>query len=247
MLLRNLPWFIILALIAEILGTVGGFGSSVFFVPMANYFLDFQSVLGITAVFHLASNLTKIGFFRKGIDKRLLVYLGIPAVLFVILGAWLSKFVDPAYLSLSLGIFLLLFGGFYLIQQQNEMKPTNRNAFAGGAASGFLAGLMGTGGAIRGAFMAAFNLKKETFIATSAFIDFGIDLSRTVVYGLNGYIHKHDLYLIPILAVVSVIGTYIGKRILDRVTQEQFRRFVLIIIVSLGLVTLAVHLFTQQG
>jgi len=29
--------FLFLALIAEILGTIGGFGSSVFFVPIANF------------------------------------------------------------------------------------------------------------------------------------------------------------------------------------------------------------------
>lgn len=49
MLARYLPWFIILSVLAEILGTVGGFGSSVFFVPMASYFMDFQTVLSITA------------------------------------------------------------------------------------------------------------------------------------------------------------------------------------------------------
>ncbi|WP_321538755.1 hypothetical protein [Flavobacterium piscinae] len=34
-------WFLVLTLIAEIIGTIGGFGSSVFFVPFANIFLIF--------------------------------------------------------------------------------------------------------------------------------------------------------------------------------------------------------------
>ena len=62
--------FLALALLAEVAGTVGGFGSSVFFVPIANFFFDFESVLGITALFHLASNLSKLGLFRAGIDPR---------------------------------------------------------------------------------------------------------------------------------------------------------------------------------
>jgi uncharacterized membrane protein YfcA len=86
--LENLPLFILLALLAEILGTVGGFGSSLFFVPIASYFLDFHSVLGITALFHVSSNLTKIAFFRKGFDKKLVISIGIPAVVFVIAGAF---------------------------------------------------------------------------------------------------------------------------------------------------------------
>ena len=58
--------FLFLALIAEVLGTIGGFGSSVFFVPVANFYFDFESVLGLTAIYHLSSNLSKIVLFKKG-------------------------------------------------------------------------------------------------------------------------------------------------------------------------------------
>lgn len=241
MLLRYLPWFVILAILAEILGTVGGFGSSVFFVPMASYFMDFQSVLGITALFHLSSNLTKIGFFRKGIDKHLILYLGIPAVAFVILGAFLSQFANPKFLGISLGVFLVLFSIVFLAHKNLAVHASKGNALTGGALSGLLAGLLGTGGAIRGATMASFRLPKDRFIATSAVIDMGIDLSRSFVYGYNGYIHMHDLYLIPILVVVSVLGTFLGKRILDHVRQEQFQHIVLYLLLFIGMVTLAIH------
>lgn len=83
MLTRYLPVFIILSIVAEILGTVGGFGSSVFFVPVASFFLDFQAVLGITALFHLSSNVTKIAFFKKGLDKKLVLTFGL-TLLFLI-------------------------------------------------------------------------------------------------------------------------------------------------------------------
>jgi len=166
MLSRYLPWFIILSILAEILGTVGGFGSSVFFVPMASYFMDFQTVLGITALFHLSSNITKIGFFRKGFDKKLMLYLGIPAILFVALGAFLSKYANPEILTLVLGVFLVGFALLFLINKNLKLGATKKNALIGGSLSGLFAGLLGTGGAIRGAIMSAFDLNKEKFIAT---------------------------------------------------------------------------------
>lgn len=242
MLSRYLPIFIILSILAEVLGTVGGFGSSVFFVPMASYFMDFQSVLGITALFHLSSNITKIGFFRKGFDKTLMLYLGIPAVLFVTIGAFLSKYANPKYLTLILGVFLVAFGLLFIINKTLKVEASKQNAFIGGSLSGLFAGLLGTGGAIRGATMTAFNLNKEKFIATSAIIDLGIDLSRSIIYTYNGYVHKHDLYLIPILIVVSIVGTYLGKKILDKITQEQFKRFVLFLLVGIGLLTVLFNL-----
>lgn len=235
--------FILLALVAEILGTVGGFGSSLFFVPIASYFLDFHSVLGITALFHVSSNLTKIVFFRKGFDKKLVISIGVPAVLFVIAGAFLSKFIETKILEISLGIFLIVVSLVFLIFKELAVKPTLSNSIAGGVLSGFIAGLLGTGGAIRGITLAAYNLKMEVFIATSAIIDLGIDSSRSVVYYLNGYVHKDDLYLVPILLVVSIVGTFIGKKILTRISEKQFKSIVLVLVLVTGIVTLSKVVF----
>jgi uncharacterized protein len=236
--MENLPYFILLSLLAEILGTVGGFGSSLFFVPIASYFLDFHSVLGITALFHVSSNITKIFFFRKGYDKKLIITVGIPAVLFVIIGAFLSKYIQTNILEISLAVFLILVSSTLLIFKNLSVKPTLSNSIGGGVLSGLIAGLLGTGGAIRGITLAAFNLKTEVFIATSAIIDLGIDASRSVVYYSNGYMHKDDLYLIPILLVVSIIGTFIGKKILTRMSDHQFKSVVLLLIFITGIITL---------
>lgn len=236
--MHYLPLFILLALIAEILGTVGGFGSSMFFVPIAGYFFDFHSVLGITALFHLSSNVSKIALFRKGFDKKLVLTIGIPAVLFVIAGAFLSRFVNASLLQIILSVFLILLSVLLMIYKNLRLKPTTANSITGGALSGLTAGLLGTGGAIRGLTLAAFNLDKERFIATSAIIDLGIDLSRSVVYFSNGYMHKHDYYLIPILLIVGIVGTLIGKKLLSRFSETQFKYVVLILVVVTGIVTL---------
>jgi uncharacterized membrane protein YfcA len=230
--------FFILSLAAEIIGTVGGFGSSVFFVPIGNYYFDFQTVLGITAVFHLASNVSKITLFKKGFKKELILTLGIPAVLFVTAGAFLSKYIDKAILELSLCIFLIVLSLIFIIWKQIVIKPSKKNAIFGGSLSGFVAGLLGTGGAIRGITMAAFNLEKDVFVATSAVIDLGVDLSRTVVYFFNGFIHYHDLYLIPPLIVISYIGTYFGSKILNTMSQQWFKFVSLIMILAIGILGL---------
>lgn len=237
--MENLALFILLALMAEILGTVGGFGSSLFFVPIAGYFLDFHSVLGITALFHISSNLTKIVFFRKGVDKKLLLSIGVPAVLFVIAGAILSRFIKTEILEMLLALFLIVVSLTLLIFKNITLQPTTSNSIIGGSISGMLAGLLGTGGAIRGITLAAYNLKMDAFIATSAIIDLAIDSSRGIVYVLNGYVHKHDLYLIPILLVVSIVGTFIGKKILSKMSEEQFKSIVLVLVLLTGVVTLS--------
>lgn len=230
--------FLLLALLAEVVGTIGGFGSSVFFVPIGNFYFDFHSVLGLTAIFHLSSNISKIYLFKQGLNKKLLINIGVPSVIFVTIGAYISQFIQTTFLEIILGVFLIGFSLFFIIFSQKVISPNRKNAIIGGVFSGFSAGLLGTGGAIRGLTMAAFNLSKNTFIATSAFIDFMIDLSRSVVYYNNGYIHTHDLKYVPFLFVIGVVGTYLGKKILHYIPQDKFRMLSLILILIIGGVTL---------
>ncbi len=238
MSIDTLIYFALLALMAEILGTVGGFGSSVFFVPIAAYFLDFHTVLGVTAVFHVTSNLSKIALFNKDADRQLLLYLGAPAIAMVVVGAWWSKYLETQWLEVLLAGFLVVLSLSLLIWKTLYMEPTRLNSALGGIISGLLAGLLGTGGAIRGITMASYNLSIDSFIATSALIDLGIDASRSVVYIWNGYIQWSDMTLILILAVVSFVGTYTGKKILQRFTQQQFKNIVLLLILATGVYTL---------
>lgn len=230
--------FLSLSLLAEIIGTVGGFGSSVFFVPIANFFFDFQSVLGLTALFHVSSNLSKIALFRKGLDKKLLLTIGIPSVIFVIIGGLLTNYVNTLVLEIALGIFLVAISLLFLIKKDLVINPEPRESIIGGAISGFSAGLLGTGGAIRGITMAAFDLEKSVFIATSAAIDFSIDATRTIVYFENGFIHTHDLIYVPFLIIISWIGTYIGKYILQFIPQNKFKQIALFLILGIGLLML---------
>ena len=224
--------FYVLALLCEVIGTVSGFGSSILFVPLASMFFEFKYVLGITAVFHVFSNLSKIYFFHKGIDKKILLQLGIPAILFVALGAFLTTFINQKKLELAMNIMLLALSIYLVFNINKKLKMSNKNLVIGGVASGFLAGLVGTGGAIRGLVLASFSLEKNVFLATSALIDLGVDSTRAVIYINNGFFKKEFLITIPFLIAVSILGTWIGKRILAHVNEVLFRYIVILTIIA---------------
>lgn len=238
--MNNLSYliFYVLAFLAEIIGTIGGFGSSLFFVPLANFYFDFHTVLGITAMFHLFSNASKISLFKEGLDKKLIIWIGIPSVIFVIIGAVLSNYLDNKNAELYIGLFLSSFSILILVFPNIKLSANKNNSIAGGAASGLLAGLLGTGGAVRGLTMAAFNLEKNVFLASSAVIDMAVDSSRFIVYLIQGYIKWNFLYYIPFLIIIAYAGSYIGKRILSKLSQDYFRKASLILILITGLVSL---------
>jgi len=217
----------LLGLLSEIVGTISGFGSSILFVPIASFFFDFKTVLGVTAVFHVFSNLSKIVLFKKGINRRIAFRLGIPAVLCVIIGAWLTTFIPTKPLELLMDIVLIVLAIFLLVNRNKVLNQSDTSLYAGGAVSGMLAGLVGTGGALRGLTLAAFNLPKEIFVATSALIDLGVDVSRSLVYIGNGYFLRQQIALIPFLIGISILGSFIGKQILRHSTEKTFRYLVL--------------------
>jgi hypothetical protein len=72
--------FFLIALFSEIVGTVAGFGSSVFFVPLAGLFFDFHTVLALTSILHVFSNAAKLVLFGRHMQWRLLLLPAIPSV-----------------------------------------------------------------------------------------------------------------------------------------------------------------------
>lgn len=233
--MANAFLFLLLALLSEIVGTVGGFGSSVFFVPLAGFFFDFKTVLGLTGLLHVFSNIAKLVLFRQHIEWPLIWKIGIPSVLLVIAGAWLSNQVQFQYAELLLGVFCIFFALLFWWKPDLRLRPTNANAISGGGVAGFLAGFIGTGGAIRAVTLTSFGLEKNIFIATSAAIDFGVDVSRSVVYLRQGYVQGSYWWYLPGLIIIAFIGSYIGKKLLNRVSQDRFRKIVLFFILLTGM------------
>lgn len=232
-------YFFILAFVAEVIGTISGFGSSILFVPLASMFFDFKAVLAITAVFHVFSNLSKIYLFKIGIQKDIVLQLGIPAVVFVIIGALLTNIIPQKEIELVMNIVLVLLSVFLIFNTEKKLEQSNKNLIVGGVSSGFLAGLVGTGGAIRGLVLAAFSLEKDSFLATSALIDLGVDFSRAIVYISSGYFLKEFLIFIPFLILISIAGSYIGKLVLNKMPQKYFRNIVLFVIVSISIYSIS--------
>jgi uncharacterized membrane protein YfcA len=231
--------FFLIALLSEIVGTVAGFGSSVFFVPLASFFFGFHQVLALTSILHVFSNAAKLVFFGRHIRFRLLLLLGVPSVAAVIAGAYLSTKLTFRFDELILGLFLVGFSLLLLENPNAKIAPTKFNAISAGGVAGFLAGLVGTGGAVRGLALTAFDLEKGVFVATSAGIDSGVDFSRMIIYLRSGYLAPNSLIYVGGLLIIAFAGSYVGKLTLRQIDQKYFRRIVLGFVLLIGLITLA--------
>lgn len=227
--------FFISALIAEIIGTMAGFGSSTIFLPLALLFVDFKTAIILVAIFHLFGNLGRITFFRQGFDKRIILLFGVPSVLLSLLGAFLIGVLPQPFLKLILGIFLIVTSVSFLAKPRLKFPAKTRAFIFGGSITGFITALVGTGGALRATLLQGFNIEKVKYIATAATIALGTDVTRIPVYISQGFLIEQYYLYIPALFGIAIAGSFIGRRIVGRINQELFRKIVLIAIVLVSI------------
>jgi uncharacterized membrane protein YfcA len=223
--------FFVLGFLSEIVGTMAGFGSSTIFLPLASYFVDFKTALGLVAIFHLFGNISRITFFRHGLDKRVLLLFGVPSFAFSLIGATAVGDLSQTILKLILGAFLISISTIFLVRPKLAFPVNSKSLVLGGGISGFIVGLIGTGGALRAAFLTGLKIDKAKYIATAAVIALGTDATRIPSYVSQGFLTEQHYYYIPILLAIAVGGSFVGRKIVNRIDQSKFKKMVLIAII----------------
>src|SRR5919112_3969114 len=107
--------FFVVAFISEVIGAIAGFGSSTIFLPLALFFVDFETALILVAISHIFGNLGRIKFFSHGLDKNILSTFGIPSIIFSFIGASAVQLLSQNLLKSILGCFLIIISTIFLI------------------------------------------------------------------------------------------------------------------------------------
>ncbi|MBI4407749.1 MAG: sulfite exporter TauE/SafE family protein [Candidatus Kerfeldbacteria bacterium] len=228
----------IVTILASLAGTVTGFGTSTIMLPILLFWMPLPETLLLVGAIHWFGNVWKLLFFREGIQWKLVLTFGLPGLLLTYLGAKLAFDLPEALLSRLLGGFLISYALYLFINPRFKIKASHLTATVGGAASGFLAGIFGVGGAVRGAVLAAFDLPKAIYIATGAVIAIMIDSVRITTYVTEGSTLTQTLWMAMLLFIpASLLGVYLGKKVVDHIPQQSFR-----IVVVIGLALAAIKL-----
>jgi hypothetical protein len=227
--------FILVSYLAASSATIAGFGSSTLLIPVALLFMDIKTTIFIVAFFHLFNNIFKIKMFWSKIDFNTFLLFGIPSIILAFIGAALISVIPVEIIKSILAVFLIIYSIYTLINPKFALKKSKASAVVGGGFSGLLAGLIGMGGAIRSAFLIAFNLPKEVYIATSAMIAVVIDVTRIPTYFFTKVVQGSWHYIFLFFLFVSAyLGVKTGKILLKRINQKTFRKIVSIVLFLVG-------------
>lgn len=227
---------VIFTFIAAVVGTTTSFGTSTFMVPVLGFFYPIGVTLLFTGIVHWFGNIWKMFFFRSGKKWGLIFLFGIPGIIASYFGAKLVPGISEVLLSRLLGIFFMIYV-IFLFKNQNWKIPASKPvAITGGVLSGFSSGIFGVGGAIRAAFLTAFNLKKEVFIFTAGAIGLFIDSGRVAKYFLDGITMENKMLIALAFAIPSsFLGGYVGKKISDKIPQAAFRNVIAVALLLMAI------------
>jgi uncharacterized membrane protein YfcA len=59
-----------------------------------------------------------------------------------------------------------------------------------------------------------------------------------LIYFQNGFFETSYLVYIPLLFIASFLGSYLGKQLLHRISQESFKKLVLLLLLAIGIAML---------
>ena len=216
-----------------------GFGIGSLLTPVFALTVDTRLAVAAVSIPHVVGTAVRFRLLRGRVDRKVLLSFGLTSAAGGLAGAALYEMASSRWLNAVFGVLLLFAAISEVSGLARRMRFRGWMAWAAGAASGLLGGLVGNQGGIRSAALTGFNLPKETFVGTATAIALLVDGARLPIY--LAVQHEELLSLWPAIATATigvVVGTLVGGRALARVPEAWFRRVLAVTLAALGVVML---------
>lgn len=229
----------VVAFVAATLAAVSGFGSAAVLLPVLVAFFGVRQAIPILTVAQLIGNASRVWFNRRELDWTVVAWFALGAVPFALAGGLLFASAPLKVLTRVLGAFLLL----VVVWRHVRPRPPRRfpvQTFAGiGAGASFLSALLGSVGPIMAPFFLAYGLLKGAYIGTEALSTVVMHVVKLVAYHHGDVLAASGIVVGLALGPVMVFGSWVGKRIVDRLPERVFVAIVEAVLVVAGVLFLA--------
>lgn len=219
------------ALVAATLAAVAGFGGAAVLLPILVMAFGVRDAIPILTVAQLIGNGSRVWFNRRELEFPVVGWFALGGVPFALVGGMLFASAPLPALKRLLGLFLLLTVACRRIGKARVYRPPLRGFVLIGALFSFLSALVGSVGPLMAPFFLAYGLVKGAYIGTEALATVIMHVTKLVAYGGTAILTLENTGIGLALGPIMVLGSYGGKRILDRMPEKVF-----VILVELTLV-----------
>lgn len=215
--------------------SMAGFGLALIMMPVLSVLLGVEAAAPLVAVIALIAEGFLLIYFRHALNFQAVWRLSLGTIIGVPIGVWGLKQIDGRILLTILGMLLILYGLYALLQFRLPALPQTIWAYLFGLASGLLGGAYNTSGPpyiiygnCRGWDQAQFKSNLQAV--------FVINVTMAIVsHGLSGnftpFVWQNILFALPAI----ILGLWLGLRLDKRINPQTFRQIVLVLLIVLGL------------
>lgn len=233
------------AAVAGAIASVTGFGVGSLLTPALAVQAGTKAAVAVVSIPHVIASAIRFWQLRRHVDWHVVKSFGLTSFAGGLAGALLYGFLRSAVLT---GVFaaLLVFTGLAGVTGlADRMRFRGAGAWLAGAVSGVLGGLVGNQGGIRSAAMLGFNIRRDAFVGTATAIALFVDGARVPAYLISDGGEMVRLWpAILIMTLGVVVGTLVGRRLLEHIPEKVFRKTVSVIVLALG-VWMGVRVFSK--
>lgn len=227
-------------LVTFILSILSGGGASLLLMPIINATVGTRSIAPIMAIGIFFSSASKTFYFWKNIDWNLFKWLFPSTIIGSIIGANLLVAFPTEMLQIVIGLFLVS----TVIQfKAKDAKAKTWKVKAWhfapmGLVVSFLSGLIGGVGPLMNSAYLNYGMSKESLLGTRSANAILLHVTKIISYFILGLINLEILKYGLIVGASAMLGTYIGKFFLGKISEQLFRKIVVASMVVSGILIL---------
>ena len=204
------------------LAAVSGFGGAAVLLPVLVAAFGPRLAVPILTVAQLIGNGSRVWLNRRELDYRVVGWFALGGVPTAVLGSMLFANAPLHALTRLIGAFLLLIVAWRRLRPEVQWRPSLR-AFSGiGAVSSLLSALVGSVGPLMAPLFLAYGLVKGAYIGTEACATVVMHVTKLIVYRQAAVLPDTAIAAGLALGPVMIAGSWVGKRIVDRIPEHVF-------------------------
>lgn len=231
------PTALVVAMVAAFVlaavSAVAGFGGGVVLLPVFVALFGLRVAVPVLTLAQLVSNGSRVALNRREVDRGLVGWFALGAVPAALAGGLVFASAPLGALERLLGLLLVA----VVVWRRVRPRPPrlrSRAFVAVGAASGAGSALVGSVGPLTAPFFLARGLVKEAYIGTEASAAVVMHAAKLVAYGVGALLSVRVLLLGVLLAPATVLGAWVGRLVLRRISEQAF-----VLVVEAGLLVSA--------
>ncbi len=212
-----------------------GLGGSISLIsiPLMTIVMPLNHALAILLPILIFSDFVSAYRFRKEFDKETLKLMVPFAAVGVFVGSLTFTVFSEDYLKLFLGIMGFLFSGHYFIFSKAINSPKKASFYKGAICSsiaGFTSFCAHSGGTPTSIYLLPLRLKKETYVGTRILFFTSVNIIKLPLYINLSMVNFNTLYHSMVLLPLSLIGIFIGYKLLKIIKEHLFYNIIYFLI-----------------